>query len=67
MSVVGMTSRDKYGFKSMRVGQSRFVPGVKKKHAQMMAATYVRRYPHMVHRNFVWCDVPGGVEVKRVR
>ena len=61
------TSRDKYGFKSLKVGEFRFVTGVNKKHAQMTAATYCRRYPEMVHRYFVWTNVNGGVRVERVR
>ena len=59
--------RDKYGFKSLATGESKIVPGATPEHAQMMCATYVRRYPYMVHKDFVWSAVPGGVKVKRTR
>ena len=62
-----MNKRDKYGFKFLKVGEVKYVTGVKRKHAQMMAATYVRRYPLMVHKDFLWTDVNGGIKVERVR
>ena len=67
MKTMTPNTRDKYGFKSLQVGEFRFVTGVCKKHAQMMAATYCRRYPEMVHRDFVWTNVNGGVKIERVR
>jgi len=62
-----VTPRDKYGFKFLPVGGIKYVTGASKKHAQMMAATYVRRYPWMIHRDFVWTAVEGGVKIERVR
>ena len=60
--------RDKYGFKTLSVGETKTVPDVRPKHAQMMAATYCRRYPEMVHKDFTWKPLPGGgVEIRRVR
>jgi hypothetical protein len=58
---------DKYGFKTLKVGEFKYVTGVKPKHAQMMAAAYVKRYPLMVHRDFIWLPVEGGVKIERVR
>ena len=61
------SSRDKYGFKSLEVGGKQMVFGVRRKHAQMNCAKYVVRHAHMIHRDFVWRDILGGIEVERVR
>ena len=60
-------SRDKYGFKSLQVGETRMVFGVRRKHAQMTCAKCVVRHAYMIHRDFVWRDILGGIEVERVR
>ena len=60
-------SRDKYGFKSLQVGETRMVFGVCRKHAQMTCAKYVARHAYMIHRDFVWRDMIGGIVVERVR
>lgn len=59
--------RDKYGFKSLAVGESKTVQGATKKQAQSAASMYANRHECMVHRDFVWSAVAGGVEVKRIR
>jgi len=61
------SSRDKYGFKSLQVGETQMVFGVRRKHAQMTCAKYVVRHPYLIHRDFVWRDMIGGIVVERVR
>jgi hypothetical protein len=62
-----MSSRDKYGFKSLAVGESRFVAGATVKTARIVCGAYVRRHPEMIHKDFVWRSADGGVVVERTR
>ena len=61
------TSRDKYGFKSTEIGEERMLFGVTAKHAQMTYYRYCERYPEMIHKDFVWKNIIGGVVVRRTR
>lgn len=63
----GPSSRDKYGFKDLKPGESKTVFGVTMKKAQVMESTYSRRYEWMCHREFVRTAVNGGVKIERVR
>ena len=65
--VRGPSSRDKYGFKHLELGESKTVLGVTMKKAQVMESTYSRRYEWMCHREFVRTAVSGGVKIERVR
>lgn len=65
--VRGPSSRDKYGFKELKVGESKTVEGVTMKQAQVMESTYSRRYEWMMHREFVRTITDGGVKIERVR
>ena len=65
--VRGPSSRDKYGFKDLKPGESKTVFGVTMKKAQVMESTYSRRYEWMCHREFVRTAVNGGVKTERVR
>lgn len=65
--VRGPSSRDKYGFKDLKPGESKTVEGVTMKMAQVMESTYSRRYEWMCHREFVRTVVNGGVKIERVR
>lgn len=58
--------RDKYGFKSLLVGEWQIVWDVEPKHAQMTFAQYKKRYPHLAFRQFLWWKVLGGTKVERV-
>lgn len=62
-----MRPRDKYGFKTLLVGEEKMLFGVKPMHAQMTYYRYCERYPDMVHRDFEWEAIKGGVVVRRTR
>lgn len=56
----------KYRFKSLQVGDVWYVTGVKARHAQMAWYRMAKRNPEIAGRQFLWCNVNGGVKVERV-
>ena len=58
---------DKYGFKTIVVGESKFIPGGKRYQARQMETRYVLRYPEMIHKDFILTQTADGLLVERVR
>ncbi len=60
------SSRDTYGFKSLRINAVRFVPGKNCDQCRRVLVAYVRRHPDVRRKVFEWGDETGGIVVRRV-
>ena len=61
------SSRDTYGIKTLRPGQSRFVAGKTRDQFRRVLVSYCQRHPDVRRKVFEW-SVDGDVlEVRRVR
>tara|TARA_R110000868_G_scaffold381744_1_gene648153 strand:+ start:891 stop:1115 length:225 start_codon:yes stop_codon:yes gene_type:complete len=69
LGVIDMTTAacDKYGFKTLAVGDQKIVMGVAPKHAQMMYYRYCVRKPELIDREFEWVGIYCGVIVRRIK
>jgi hypothetical protein len=56
----------KYNFEAMRVGDVRYVTGVRIDHAQQAWYRYKKRHPELRDRQYQWWAVNGGIRIERV-
>lgn len=60
------SSRDTYGIKTLRPGQTREVPGKTRDQFRRVLVSYCKRHPDVLRKVFQW-DVVGDVlKVRRV-
>ena len=60
------SSRDRYGIKTLRAGQRRFVPGKTRDQFRRVLGSYCKRHKDVRRKVFEWLSVSDGVEVRRV-
>lgn len=56
----------RYNFRSMSIGDFKFITGVKPKHPQMAWYRYKSRHPELRNRQYQWWAVNGGIRLERV-
>jgi len=60
------SSRDTYGLKTLRPGQSRRVPGKTRDQFRRVLVSYVKRHPDVRRKVFEWFVDLGDLVVRRV-
>ena len=60
------SSRDTYGFKTLKPGSVRFVGGKTREQVRRVLVSYCQRHADVRRKVFEWSDETGGIIIRRV-